>query len=48
MLHTFTDSLMPDPSKPTLVSTVFAGDVFDNSTGVKVRGVAAKAGSYHA
>jgi hypothetical protein len=36
MIHTFTDSFVPDPSKLTLVSTVFAGDVFDNSTGIKV------------
>ncbi|WIA39671.1 hypothetical protein OEZ86_005736 [Tetradesmus obliquus] len=36
MYDTFTDSFAPSPGKASLVSTVFVGDVFDNSTGIKV------------
>jgi hypothetical protein len=34
--ETFVDSYQPDPKEPHLTSVVISGDVFDNSTGVKV------------
>ncbi|WIA39692.1 hypothetical protein OEZ86_005755 [Tetradesmus obliquus] len=34
--QTFVDTYTPDPKEPHLVSVVISGDVFDNSTGIKV------------
>ncbi|WIA39672.1 hypothetical protein OEZ86_005737 [Tetradesmus obliquus] len=34
--ETFTDAFVPDLGQPTLIQTVISGDVFDNSTRVKI------------
>jgi hypothetical protein len=36
LAETFADNFTPDPNEAHLIQIVISGDVFDNSTGVKV------------